>query len=614
MAILTPSQLQAASNATYFDNTSGSITPTSVRTLNDNWISSSVLATQTGSMTVGTASFAATASFALNFNPSATASYAVNAGTAATATSASYALQAGNATNASNADQATFANTAGAANSANTAVSANTATSASFASTASFALNFNPAATASYALFAATASFLSGSVTNATSASYAATSSKVSILDDNGNTNHKVLFANTAVATGGEQLLVDPTTGQFTYNPSTNLLVVTASLALAAQNANTASFVQNALSASYASNADLLDNLNFTAFVLTSSFTPFSSSVSSRLTAAPTLTGNNTFTGTNNFNVVSASFINAQSASIDYLSVIYQTSSVVYSSGSNVFGDAANDVQTLWGTVDIKTGPLKVSGSVSVSGAVFIDNNPIQITGPGVPTGTDYTAGTNNLLQLVGQSATALETYIPSSNDAIHVETAANQGTVFQDLNGQNFLYDTWLSIPSNASGTNPVPQFLRGLQVTGSLNALNGITGSLVGTATSASRAISAATASSVATLVQPVILSGSLRSNVVSASIASNTASLDFSQGNFFTSLVSGSTNFNVTNIRPGQTVNVLLTTVGVATASFATNIDQPSGSAYTPTSGSGRYDILTFISFDGNIAFLANVKNLI
>ena len=51
-------------------------------------------------------------------------------------------------------------------------------------------------------------------------------------------------------------------------------------------------------------------------------------------------------------------------ASIAFLNVTYESASVIYSSGSNQFGDASNDVQTLWGTVDIKSGPVLVTGSV----------------------------------------------------------------------------------------------------------------------------------------------------------------------------------------------------------------------------------------------------------
>lgn len=81
-------------------------------------------------------------------------------------------------------------------------------------------------------------------------------------------------------------------------------------------------------------------------------------------------TGSNTFTGNNVFGNITGSNAKFNTASIEYLSVIYQTSSVVYSSGSNQFGDASVDVQTLFGTVDVKTGPVLVTGSLNVSGGI----------------------------------------------------------------------------------------------------------------------------------------------------------------------------------------------------------------------------------------------------
>jgi hypothetical protein len=54
-------------------------------------------------------------------------------------------------------------------------------------------------------------------------------------------------------------------------------------------------------------------------------------------------------------------------ASINYLNVIYETASVIYSSGSNQFGDAVNDTQTLYGSVRIPVGSLTVTGSIFVT-------------------------------------------------------------------------------------------------------------------------------------------------------------------------------------------------------------------------------------------------------
>jgi len=54
-------------------------------------------------------------------------------------------------------------------------------------------------------------------------------------------------------------------------------------------------------------------------------------------------------------------------ASIAFLNVSYESASVIYSSGSNQFGDASTDVQTLWGAVDIKSGPVLITGSIIAS-------------------------------------------------------------------------------------------------------------------------------------------------------------------------------------------------------------------------------------------------------
>jgi len=115
-------------------------------------------------------------------------------------------------------------------------------------------------------------------------------------------------------------------------------------------------------------------------------------------------------------------------------------------------------------------------------------------------------------------------------------------------------------------------------------------------------------------------IIVTGSAQGNVVSASIASSTASIDANAGNFFTCLVTASTFFNVINITAGETVSILLTTVqgngnaALPTASFSTNVLQPSGSRYTPSSGSGAKDVLSLVAFDGTNAMLVAAKKFI
>jgi hypothetical protein len=108
---------------------------------------------------------------------------------------------------------------------------------------------------------------------------------------------------------------------------------------------------------------------------------------------------------------------------------------------------------------------------------------------------------------------------------------------------------------------------------------------------------------------------ITGSAGFNVFSASIVSSTASLDLNKANFFTlSLPANANTFiNIQNARAGETAMLEITTVGVAaTASFSTNVYQPSQSVYIP-SNTGSIDILTFASFNGTKVYLAAVKGM-
>jgi hypothetical protein len=79
-------------------------------------------------------------------------------------------------------------------------------------------------------------------------------------------------------------------------------------------------------------------------------------------------------------------------ASIAYLNVQFESASIIYSSGSNQFGDAANDTQTLWGTVDVKTGPLLVTGSVRSTGG-FTGSFSGSVAAPGATTQVVFNNG-----------------------------------------------------------------------------------------------------------------------------------------------------------------------------------------------------------------------------
>ena len=135
MAILTPSELVSASNATYFNNVSGSITPDNVRNLNDSWISSSILVSQTSSLSVLSSSYALTASFALNAGTSIDTSSFVNTSSFNSYTASINGFTGSIQTQVNNLQAATASYITSAQTSSMTVLSA------SYALTASFALN-----------------------------------------------------------------------------------------------------------------------------------------------------------------------------------------------------------------------------------------------------------------------------------------------------------------------------------------------------------------------------------------------------------------------------------------------------------------------------------------
>ena len=368
---------------TYPNNNSGQITPDSVKSFNQNWIQSIVFTDQTGSIVVASASYAANAG---------------NANTANSATSASFASTAANAA---------------------------TATSASYALTASFALNGGGGGgTVDTGSFATTGSnqFKAAQVITGSLTIYNTSGDTNVKLEANGVTSNRLKVTSQVEASEFYGNLIGNVTGTADTASVTPNAIVTASV-----NVSTITFTKgngsqfsltiaqsgSVATASLALNSELLDGLDSTAFVSTSSYNVFTSSIQTQVNALQaatasyatkaevnsytgstnaftasiktftgsiqtqvnalqaatssyaTLSGNNNFVGINNFGTITAS-----NALITNLHTVTVTSSVIYNTGSNQLGDNASDTQTLWGTVDMKTGPVRVTGSLNVSAGI----------------------------------------------------------------------------------------------------------------------------------------------------------------------------------------------------------------------------------------------------
>ncbi len=98
---------------------------------------------------------------------------------------------------------------------------------------------------------------------------------------------------------------------------------------------------------------------------------------------------------------------------------------------------------------------------------------------------------------------------------------------------------------------------------------------------------------------------LTGSVYQNVNAITISAQTASIDLSVANYFTLTLSGSTRLNITNPQPGLTATLVINTSTGASASFNSNVKQPSGSFYA-ASPSGNIDIISFTAVDTNTIY--------
>ena len=110
-------------------------------------------------------------------------------------------------------------------------------------------------------------------------------------------------------------------------------------------------------------------------------------------------------------------------------------------------------------------------------------------------------------------------------------------------------------------------------------------------------------------------LIVTGSAVNKVVSLnSYAANTASVDCRKSNLFSITLNSAatTFFNFTNVLEGQTGNIYVLNQTNSSASFSSNVKQPSGSFYNGGT-SGNVDLLSFVSV-GSTVYLVNSKRFI
>jgi hypothetical protein len=321
------------------------------------------------------------------------------------------------------------------------------------------------------------------------------------------------------------------------------------------------------------------------------------------------------------------------------LNVTIESSSVIFSSGSNILGDSTSDTQTLIGSIIM-------SGSSELTGSMTVSNNISSSTLSGVGNVTLYSQSVDARLDIVEATASL---YVPFSQSvdsrldylegpfsssvnsqliSLQLFTAsvglvttqsfqAFTASTNQRLNSlevassslQSFSSSALISIANLNTTTASLNTSVTNLNASSasqqiSINALNAVSGGL------------ATTGSNI--FVGNQVFSGSMRGVVVPLTITSLTASIDCSLGNFFSLALPGggvNTRLVATNIQPGETINLkVLVNSTTSSVSYPTYFKFPSGNVYSASFIPNAVDIVSLISYDTTTLYGVNVKNMI
>jgi hypothetical protein len=277
-------------------------------------------------------------------------------------------------------------------------------------------------------------------------------------------------------------------------------------------------------------------------------------------------TGSNNFVGNQN---VTGDITLTGTLSAYAVKTIFETSSVIYSSGSNQFGDASNDTQTLIGRTNI-SGSLSVTGSsIAFKGEVsasYISTSVLQ----GLGIVSDFS------------SSVASQFFTSTNYDALN-------DIKWNDL--QNVT-------ASQAIAIDNLEIFTASIQGTNAYTSSNNTKWNTLGGLSSSF----ATTGSNVFTGSQTI--TGSAYGNVNTLSIVSNTASMDMSKSNFYTLTLASSTTTRLvaTNVAKGQTVSLkVIQPATTGSLTFSSQFYWPTNFQYSASAVASAVDIVSFITFD-------------
>jgi hypothetical protein len=326
---------------------------------------------------------------------------------------------------------------------------------------------------------------------------------------------------------------------------------------------------------------------------------------------------------------------------------LIESSSIIYSSGSNILGDETSDIQTLIGLVRM-SGSSQLTGSMGITDDLNVLGNISSSTISGIGNVTLYSQSVDNRLDIVEATASL---YIPFSQSvdsrldgleatASYLNTTFSQSVDFRldELENwssslqTNFVTTTELTLTrsliegemtvtasllqNNINTKLNTSSFNAYTQSTDNrINVLSSFTGSY---ATTGSNTFSGnQTINGTLLVSSSMVYSGSVRGRVITLNVTSQTASMDLSLGNFFslTLPTSSTTYLNPTNIQPGETVQLLVKQQSLTgSLNYPSSLLFPTGSDYSASVFANSQDILSFVTFDTASIYAVSIKNLI
>ena len=293
-------------------------------------------------------------------------------------------------------------------------------------------------------------------------------------------------------------------------------------------------------------------------------------------------TGSYATTGSNNFigdqNITGN--ISALSASFTYLQTIYESSSIIYSSGSNQFGDELSDVQTL-------------SGSVRVQGSLTVNGTPVLTSSVDI-SGLVTTSSFNAYTQSNDQRVTSLEVNSASVNTSITNINSTTASLLIETNNLELFSASALISI-SNLNQSSASQQI--------SIDNLNQKTGSYATTGSNvftgdqtlidtAANSVTLTNASGSLMLVAKGFTSSSLH---LSASAAGTVNLIFKNNNNTADTIISASANIFINPAAPTAGFKRYMTGGNIGVGGSGAAVPQISGSmAFSPTVANNYFGV--------------------